>query len=319
MAAIGFRTLLLSASLVLSSPIATAADLPVAPKQMPPDATAQNLIIGFAFYSQYASDYNFRGVSQSNRQGSYQTFFEAQFFNNLAYAGFYTWQVRLPTRPTFEFDFVAGIRPTFDKLALDLGVTFYNYPNEQRLINPVDGGFLTTANTDFIEYAGKALYQVTPDFVVGANAFHAPNFLGQHAVATYLSGTTAYTLPASWFSVLPEAYAGGFSISAEFGHYFLGAAKTSATGFVPVDLPSYNYGNVGLSYTYKNILLDLRYHATDLTPKQCFAFTGDFRGYVNGGRSGWCGDAIIGTIRWQASTTSPGVYAEPGGFLNLFR
>lgn len=320
------RALLLSGALALFGPPGLAADLLSAPKQMPPEAKAADPLIGFSFYSQYATDYNFRGVSQSNRQGSFQTFFEAQFFNNFAYTGLYTWQVRLPTRPDFEFDLTAGIRPVFGKLSLDLGVVYYFYPNEQRLINPTNGAFLTTANSDFIEYAGKALYQITPELIVGANIIHAPSFFGQHATATYTSGTIAYTLPASWFSFLPEAYAGGFSISAEGGHYFIGAAKTSATGFdasigsfAAVDLPSYNYGNVGISYNYKNILIDFRYHTTDLTQTQCFTFTGDYRGYFNGGRSGWCGDAIIGAIRWQASTSAPGIYAEPSGLFGFFK
>ncbi|KAB1080194.1 hypothetical protein F6X53_07205 [Methylobacterium soli] len=299
---------------------------------MPPEAKAPDPLIGFAFYSQYASDYNFRGVSQSNLQGSYQTFFEAQFFNNFAYAGLYTWQTRLPTRPDFEFDLVAGIRPTFDKLSFDLGVIYYYYPNEQRIFNAanlasgIGNPFYTTANTDFIEYAGKALYQATPELAIGANVFYAPNYLGQHTNGTYTSGTLAYTLPATLFPFLPEAYAGGFSISGEGGHYFLGAAKTSVTGlidgtnrFAAVNLPSYNYGNVGISYTYKNLLLDFRFHTTDLTPTQCYTLTGDYRGAINGGTSRWCGDAFIGSIRWQASTASPGVYAEPGGFLNLFK
>ncbi|WP_236960389.1 TorF family putative porin [Methylobacterium durans] len=287
-----------------------------APKVMPEEAKAPDPLIGFAFYSQLASDYNFRGVSQSDRRYSFQSFFEAQFFNNLAYAGFYTWQTRLPTRPDFEFDLVAGVRPVFDKLSFDLGVVYYYYPNEKQLF--LNGAPFTTANSDFIEYAGKALYQITPELTVGANVFHAPSFFGQHAVATYVSGTLAYTLPATWFSFLPEAYAGGFSLSGEGGHYFIGAAKTSATGFIPVDLPSYNYGNVGISWTYKNLLVDLRYHMTDLTKAQCFTFTGDPGGIATG-RSNWCSDTIIGSIRWQASTSTPGVYAEPGGFLNIFK
>lgn len=310
---------------VLSLGQVEAADM-APPKMMPAEAKAPDPLIGFAFYSQYASDYNFRGVSQSNLQGSHQSFFEAQFFNNFAYAGLYTWQTRLPTQPDFEFDLVAGIRPTFDKLSFDFGVIYYFYPNEKRIINAANGSFFTTANTDFIEYAGKALYQATPELAIGANVFFAPNYLGTHTNGTYTSGTIAYTLPASWFSFLPEAYAGGFSFSGEGGHYFLGAAKTSVTGLIPgtnrflaVDLPSYNYGNVGISYTYKNLLLDFRFHTTDLTPSQCFALTGDYRGGINGGTSRWCGDAFIGAIRWQASTASPGVYAEPGGFMNIFK
>lgn len=296
---------------------ASAADMPV-PKVMPAEAKAPDPLIGFAFYSAYATDYNFRGVSQSNLQGSAQSFFEAQFFNNFAYAGLYSWQTRLPTRPDFEFDLVAGIRPVFDKLSFDLGVLYYYYPNEQRLFTNA-GGFLTTANTDFIEYAGKALYQATDALAIGANVFHAPNYLGQHTNGTYASGTLAYALPATLFSFLPEAYAGGFLFSGEGGHYFLGAAKTSATGFTSFNLPSYNYGNVGLTWAYKNLSLDVRFHTTDLTPRECFALTGDFRGNINGGTSRWCGDAFIGTIKWQTSTAAPGVYAEPGGLLNIFK
>lgn len=310
----------LFAGVFLLGGAAKSADLSTAPKELPAEAKAPDALIGFAFYSQYATDYNFRGVSQSNRQGSYQTFFEMQLLNNLAYAGFYTWQARLPSQPDFEFDLVAGVRPTFGKFSFDLGVTYYYYPNEKRILNAGNGAFLTTANNDFIEYAAKGLYQVNPELVVGANVFYAPSFFGQHYEATYTAGTIAYTLPASWFSFLPETYAGGFAMSGEGGHYFLGAAKSSAYGFTPsVNIASYNYGNVGLSYTYKNILVDLRFHTTDLTPRDCYTFTGDYRGVLNGGRSGWCGDAIIGSIRWQASTANPGVYAEPGGIMNIFK
>lgn len=297
----------------------SAADLSTAPKEMPAEAKAPDPIIGFSFYSQYASDYNFRGVSNSDRKGSWQNFFEVQYFNNLAYTAFYTWQTRLPTNPDFEFDLAAGIRPIFDKLSLDLGILYYFYPNERRVLDPVTGTPWTTANTDFYEFAGNALYQVTPELALGAKIYHSPNFFGTHAVSTYTAGTISYTLPATWFSFLPEKYASGFAFSAEGGHFALGAAKSSATGFVPVDLPSYNYGNVGVAWTYKNLVLDLRYHMNDLNKSQCFTFGGDLRGFSNGGRSNWCSDTVIGTIRFQSSTTTPGVFSEPEGILALFK
>ncbi|WP_019905042.1 TorF family putative porin [Methylobacterium sp. 77] len=303
---------------------ALSADLAI-PKAMPVEAKAADPLIGFSFGTRYQTDYNFRGVSQSNLQGSYQTFFEAQFFNNFAYAGFATYQVRLPTKPDMEFDLVAGIRPTFDKFAFDLGILYYFYPNEQQLFNN-NGSPFTTRNTDYYEAAGKMLYTATDSLTVGTNVFFSPNFLGTHANSTYASGTLAYTLPASFFPFLPEAYAGGFSLSSELGYFFLGSAKSSATGFdasigrfASFNLPSYLYGNVGLSYTYKNIVLDVRYHNTDLTKTECAAFSGDFRQITNGGTSKWCGDAVIGSITFQTSTAAPGIYAEPGGFLNLFR
>ncbi|WP_375410013.1 TorF family putative porin [uncultured Methylobacterium sp.] len=327
MSKMSMRGVAASVATLLSLGQAYAADL-AAPKVMPVEAKAPDPLIGFSFGSRYQTDYNFRGISQSNRQGSYQTFFEAQYFGNFAYTGFATYQTRLPTRPDMEFDLVAGIRPTFDKFAFDFGVIYYFYPNEQRLFNADGITPFTTANTDFIEYAGKVLYTATDALTVGANVFFAPNYLGTHTNGTYVSGTIAYTLPATLFPFLPDAYAGGFSLSGEGGHYFLGAAKSSATGvfgstapgrFPVFDLPSYAYGNVGLSYTYKNIVLDVRYHDTNLNRRQCAALTGDFRQLTNGGFSKWCGDAVIGSITFQTSTASPGIYAEPGGLLNLFR
>ena len=315
-----------SVAALLTLSQAYAADL-AAPKVMPVEAQAPTPLIGFSFGSRYQTDYNFRGISQSNRQGSYQTFFEAQYFNNFVYTGFATYQTRLATRPDMEFDLVAGIRPTFDKFAFDLGVIYYFYPNEQQVF-AAPGVPYSTRNTDFIEYAGKVLYTATDSLTIGANVFFAPNYLGTHTNGTYASGTLAYTLPATLFPYLPETYAGGFSISGEGGHYFLGAAKSSATGpfgstapgrFPVLDLPSYAYGNVGISYTYKNIILDARYHTTNLNEVQCGTLSGDFRGLVTGGRSKWCGDSFIGSITFQTSTASPGIYAEPGGLLNLFR
>lgn len=312
-----FAQAFLAATLICSP--AAAADLPIAPKELPAEAKASDPLIGFSFYQQYATDYSFRGVSNSARKGSYQSFFEVQYFNNFLYTAFYTWQTRLPTRPDFEFDLVAGIRPTFDKLSLDIGFVYYFYPNETRLIDRTNGAFLTTANSEFYEIYALPLYQATPELALGAKFYYSPNFFGQHVEATYTSGTIAYTLPASWLPFLPEKYASGFSFSAEGGHYFLGAAKTSATGFVAFDLPSYNYGNVGISWAYKNLLVDLRYHMTDFSKDKCFAFTGDPRGYTNGGRSDWCNDTLIATFRFQGSTAAPGVFAEPEGLLALFK
>jgi hypothetical protein len=318
--------------LSLGSIRADAADLAV-PKTMPVEAKAPDPLIGFAFGARYQTDYNFRGISQSNLQGSYQTFFEAQYFDNLAYTGFATYQTRLPTRGDMEFDLVAGIRPTFGKFAFDLGILYYFYPREQRIfipgsapVGPFPATPFTTANTDYYEAAGKVLYTATDELTLGANVFHSPNFLGTHAISTYVSGTAAYLLPATLFPFLPTPYAGGFSLSSEVGYFFLGAAKSSATGINPVtgrfnsfDLPSYLYGNVGLSYTYKNVILDVRYHNTDLNKVQCAAVTGDFRQLGNGGVSKWCGDTVIGSITFQASTAAPGIFAEPGGLPNLFR
>ncbi len=46
-----------------------AADL-AAPNEMPVEDKTPDKLLGFFFFSRYATDYNFRSISQSNRQGS---------------------------------------------------------------------------------------------------------------------------------------------------------------------------------------------------------------------------------------------------------
>ncbi|SEP24122.1 conserved hypothetical protein [Methylobacterium sp. ap11] len=325
------RALSLAAGFLLAPALggaAIAADPPAPPAEVPA-AAGPKPVIDFSLGARYQTDYNFRGVSQSDRRGSVQTFFEAQYFDNLLYTGMATYQTRLPTRPDMEFDLIAGIRPKFDKFTFDLAIYYYNYPNERRafLVDTTGTPFYaTTANSDFYEGGGKVSYAYNDNLVLGAALFHSPNFFGTHAISTYAAGNVAYTLSPDMFPTLPASLVGGLTISGEVGHFALTSAKNSTTGFNAdigrfnsFNLPSYWYGNVGVSYAYKNLLLDLRYHTAGLDKRECFALTGDLQGFSNGGTSRWCGNAVIGSITWQLSTATPGIYSEPAGILGFFR
>ena len=305
-----------------------AADISTPPVEMKTD-TAAKPAIDFLAGARYQTDYNFRGVSQSDRRGSVQSFFEAQYFENLLYTGLATYQTRLPTRPDMEFDLIAGVRPKFDKFTFDLAIYYYFYPNERRavLFDASGAPFnATTANSDFYEGGGKVSYAYSDNLTLGAAVFHSPSFFGTHAISTYSAGNFAYTLSPDMIPSLPASLVGGLSVSGELGYFTLGSAKNSSTGFNAtlgrfnsVNLPSYTYGNIGVSYSYKNLLLDLRYHDTTLNKRDCFTFTGDLRGFTNGGTSRWCGSAVIGSLTWQLSTAAPGVYADPEGILGFFK
>lgn len=248
----------------------------------PAETKAPPELIGFAAGVRLQSDYNFRGISQSNHEPSTQSYFETRLFDNNVYFGIAQYKVDLPTRPPMEMDLTAGIRPTFGPLALDLGIIYYNYPSERRLLG-LDGAILTPANTDFPEAAARASWTATDNLTFGANTFYTSNWMGTHSRGMYSSGTVKYTFPKESFGFLPE----GFAVSAEFGHYSFG---TTSPQLGRVKLPSYNYGNAGLSYIYKNVTLDVRYHNTDLRKRECFTLTTDPRGVFTGsGRSNWCG------------------------------
>lgn len=299
--------MLASGTLALTAFGAVAADLPAAPKVLPPAATtpAESTPVDLVFGTRLMSDYNFRGISQSNRDFSVMGYGELQLFDNFLYAGVTAWRVDLPTRPGAEVDFTAGIRPKFGPFTFDLGITYYYYPNERALMDPM-GAYLSVRNTDFLEYGGKVTFAPNDDWQFQAGAYSTGNWLGSHATATYVFGNAKYNIPSGALGFMPS----GFSVSGEYGHYFLGTFNSPFAGG-PFALPDYNYGNVGLSYAWEMFTLDVRYHTTDLSSRKCFALTGDPRGYATGSnRSNWCGDTFIASLSMDLTASKlPGIFA----------
>lgn len=288
----------LSATVIAST--ASASDLPsrksapIAP--IPPAITW----IDVAVSVKAMTDYNFRGISQTDRKPAIQAGAEVQIYNNLFYFGVYGSNVDLVTSPDAEIDFYAGIRPKFGDLAFDFGIWQYYYPGERRFIDTA-GVFWTPRNTDFTEVYGKVSYTFNDTLTVGANVFYAWDWLGTGASGTYASITAKYALP----------FLEGLSVSGELGHYWLGTTNLAIWSSVPpTNLPDYTYWNAGLSYTYKNLTADLRYHDTSLSKRDCFLNTSDPRGIVSGNSSSkWCGPAVVGTLSFDITASSVGIFA----------
>ena len=81
-----------------------------------------------AFGAALMSDYNFRGISQSNLGPSATAYVETRYnvnSNLQFYYGSQYWAVTLPTNPTCECDIYGGIRPTFGPFAFDFGAIYY--------------------------------------------------------------------------------------------------------------------------------------------------------------------------------------------------
>jgi uncharacterized protein (TIGR02001 family) len=295
---------ILAATIALMSTAAFAADVMVT--KAPPRAPEPSPF-DVAFGAYIASDYNFRGISQSDRGPSVYAYVEPRYKitpNFEIYAGFAGYSTKLPTTPTGEFDIYAGIRPTIGNLALDIGFLYYWYPREtQQFLDPsgtlilntlVPGGsILTLGDTDFWEVYGKATYTFNDMWSVGASAFYSPSWLNTGAPGTFASGNVKFTLPASMF---PKDW--GMFVSAEVGHYWLGTATNYVPFIAPFDLPDYTTWNVGLAITYKVFTLDVRYYDTDLSRAQCFILTSDPRG-VPSGQSKWCDATVIGKLSFD--------------------
>lgn len=175
-----------------------------------PAAVPVSNAVDFAFGARFQSDYNFRGISQSDRGPSPQAYGEVQLVDKLFYAGIAGYGVDLPTKPWAEIDLTAGIRPMIGPVTLDFGVIHYVYPGERRL-EDLAGVIYTPADTDFTELAAKASWSVSERFMLGAGVFHAWDWLGSGAPGTYANVTAKYTLP-------PEILDGLF-VSGELGFY----------------------------------------------------------------------------------------------------
>lgn len=277
------------AALVLAAAIGTSGAADITEKRTEaPAAPAWDLTFG----ARVVSDYNFRGISQTARKPGVQGYAELTF--QWLYAGIAANTVDLPTKPAAEVDFMYGVRPKLGPFTFDLGMIHYVYPSEKQLSFPL-GVPWTPRNTDFYEIAGKVLYNWQDKVFLGANLFHSPNWLGTGARGTYYSAT---------LKAVPPLPIEGIAVSGELGRYALGRTSAYLGG---VKLKDYTYWNVGASYTYKYATLDLRYHDTDLSKRNCFVNTGDTRGIYSGsGTSRWCGAAFIATLSLDLSASGLG-------------
>ena len=281
-----------------------------------------------AFGAALMSDYNFRGITQSNHKPSVAAYFEPRY--NVTkdlqlYAGISGESISFPNRAAAEIDLYAGFRPTFDKLALDFGFWYYWYPGGQCFNGspaPVFGADclansylpvnfnVIKKDLSFWEVYAKATYTVNDSFSFGGSVFYSPSVLNSGADGTYLAGTAKYVFPST---MLPNGI--GMYVSGDIGHWWLGTSDqfyctqpgAGCGGAFPNGIPykSYTTWDLGLAFTYKVFTLDLRYYDTDLNKGDCNAFTSaqTASGTTNvtainpgGAGSNWCGAAFIAKL-----------------------
>ncbi len=282
------KILTIAAVLALGAGAAQAADLgKVYTKAPPPPVVVSPW--DFAFGAGIASDYIFRGITQSNHKPSVSAYFEPRYNVNDSlqlYAGLGGASISFPNRAAAEIDIYGGIRPTFGPVAFDFGVFAYLYPGGQcfnavaafcggSTIGALPNGNFAKRDASFYEGYAKVLWTVNDWVALGANVYYSPNFLNTGADGTYASGTAKFTAPSTWFG---SSGIGGY-LSGEYGHQYLG---TSDAFYANSNYRGYNTWNVGIGATYKVFTLDLRYYDTDFGKGNCNSFTSDHTTFTGG-------------------------------------
>jgi len=180
-----------------------------------------------AFNIGAASDYVFRGISQTDEGG--QVFGGADLTAGKLYAGTWLSNVDFNNGTTMEYDLYAGYKPTVGPVALDLGVIYYGYANK-----PSGSG--DEAYTE-IKVAGSV---PVGKGTIGAAVYYSPEFPFKSGAATYVELNGSVPVDDKW------------SLSGAVGHQ-------------DVDYNGdYNTWNLGVSYALtSHVGLDLRYWDTD--------------------------------------------------------
>ena len=309
------------AAATLSGGAAIAADMPVKARPVPVTVVSP---WDWAFGGALMSDYNFRGISQSNRGPSVTAYSETRYNVSSSfqlYLASQYWAVTLPTNPTAEVDIYVGARFTSGPLTLDIGGMYYWYPKERQYA-PVAGavapalpnGNVTLKDTDFWEVYGKLGWEVMKDkFAVGANVYYSPDWLGTGADGLFASATAKVTLPSfrlGW-GLVDEV---GWYLSGEAGYYWLGTTDLVVGVINPAfNLPDYATWNVGVAFTWKVATLDLRYYDTNLSKGNCNVMTGDPTAVFqpsavspinNGNASKWCSASFIAALKFDLTASA---------------
>jgi uncharacterized protein (TIGR02001 family) len=194
---------------------------------------------GFSASVNLASDYVFRGLSQTDGGAAIQGSLDYQSSADSGvqyYAGVWGSNVNFgATSPTetasLELDTYAGIHPHTGPITWDLGVIGYFFPNADRqLFNGHD--------LSYGEVTVGANMKLIKNFTLGAQVAYSPNFFSGLGVGWYEEINGRYDL------------SDDFSLNAGYGHQEV------------QDLGHYNTWNFGATYALQGFQLGVNYSDT---------------------------------------------------------
>jgi uncharacterized protein (TIGR02001 family) len=237
-------------------------------------ATADELKL--AYNLGVASDYVFRGFSQTKRGPAVQGGIDATY--GIFYAGFWASSIRFntatdpfvgqPYTAPVELDLYGGIKPIMKTSAgdfnFDFGVIGYTYP----------GGKSPNANLNYFEAKAGVGKEIWKDGTLAQTFFYSPGY--------QLSSGSVWTSETSFTQNLEAIGKVVPSVSVLYG-YQAGNAAAYKAAFTNGD-KSYSYWNGGVTFTYdEKWSLDLRYWDTNIKNNNL----------IGGGGTGFCSGTVF--------------------------
>lgn len=150
-------------------------------------AQAQDAGPTFAFNVGAATDYVFRGISQTDEDP--QVFGGVDASMGIGYAGVWVSNVDFGNGTDAEFDLYAGIKPTAGPVTFDLGVIYYGYIDQP-----------SGSNEDYWEGKVAASVPAGPA-TLGVAVYYSPEFFGKTGDAIYYEANAAVAIPDTKFTI----------------------------------------------------------------------------------------------------------------------
>jgi uncharacterized protein (TIGR02001 family) len=224
--------MLAAATALLGLGYATARAAPPDTTSMPqlalPQATPPEPVVAgpvFSFTATAATDYVFRGISQTENGAA--VFGSARVAYSDVYAGVGIENVDFHNSTTAEYDLSAGWTPVVDGFRFDLGVVRYGYIDQP-----------AHTEIDTAEVKAVVLHDFGP-VTLGGAVYYSGNYFGSHRDDVYGEGRASYR-------ITPKLTVSG------------------AVGRQSGGLSDHTTWNAGVTYSFiKNLSLDLRYADTD--------------------------------------------------------
>lgn len=185
-----------------------------------------------------ASDYRFRGISQTKRNMTLQGTVEVSHDVGVYVSAFASNVAFQNTNARQEVDYAAGWRGEFGAFKIDLGGILYTYPEANK-----------TLNLSYYELAAKASYSFEPVTLL-ASVFYSPQFQAKSGNAWYVEGGVQVALPLD------------FTLDGRLGHQSIQRNARFGT-------PDFTTWSLGISRPMGPVTLSLAYVDTNIKRGQC--------------------------------------------------